>query len=227
MRNSNMGAMGNVSTAVIPNPRPMRALSVEEIEYFATPRKGLSEEIADWKSDNMVNFNRGFSTLKRANELGIRHMFGRLWISKITAEGDETDYGLVSLRVVTDVGVNFIVDAFQNTVELENLKYHGIGTDNTAEAQTNTTLGAELTTQYNPNSTRATGSTTEGATSNVYRTVGTNAVDATVAIVEHGIFDQAATGGGTLLDRSVFGTINLDSGDSLQTTYDLTFTAGS
>ena len=48
--------------------------------------------------------------------------------------------------------------------------------------------------------------------------------DATAAIVEHGIFSQAATGGGTLLDRSVFSAINVASGDSIQFTYDLTLT---
>lgn len=49
---------------------------------------------------------------------------------------------------------------------------------------------------------------------------------APVAITEHGIFSQAATGGGVLLDRSVFSVVNLASGDSLQATYDLTFAAG-
>lgn len=135
--------------------------------------------------------------------------------------------GLASLRVVTTAGVNFIVDAFQNSVELEILKYHGIGTGTNAEAAADTALQTELTTQYNPNDTRATGSLTEGASANIYRTVGTNTVDGAVAITEHGIFSQAATGGGTLLDRSVFSADNLSSGDSLQTTYDLTLTAGS
>lgn len=143
-------------------------------------------------------------------------------VSRILQE----DYGLVREKLVTTAGVNFIVDAFQNSVELENMKYHGIGTTNTAEAVGDTALAAELSTAYNPDNTRATGSTTEGGGANVYRTVGTNTVDATAAIVEHGIFTQAATGGGTLLDRSVFSTINLANGDSLQSTYDLTVTAG-
>jgi hypothetical protein len=47
-----------------------------------------------------------------------------------------------------------------------------------------------------------------------------------VAITEHGIFSQAAVGGGVLLDRSLFSAINLVSGDGLQTQYDLTFTSG-
>jgi hypothetical protein len=43
---------------------------------------------------------------------------------------------------------------------------------------------------------------------------------------EHGILSQAATGGGVLLDRSVFVAINLGNGDGPQTTYRLTVTAG-
>jgi hypothetical protein len=136
--------------------------------------------------------------------------------------------GLASFRVVTTAGVNFIVDAFQNTVELEDLKYHGIGTGSTAEAVGDTALVTELTTEYTGN-VRATGTTTEGASANIYRTVGTNTLDGTpgAALREHGIFNQAATGGGTLLDRTLYAAITLSSGDSLQSTYDHTQTAGS
>jgi|SRR5688572_66819 len=136
------------------------------------------------------------------------------------------DHGVVSTKKVTTAGVNFIVDAFQNTTELENLKYHGIGTGVAAESNGDTALGTELTTEYNPNSTRATGSTTEGASANIYRTLGTNTLDSgTPAITEHGVF--SATTAGTLLDRSVFSAINLvgTNGDGLQTTYDLTCSA--
>jgi len=133
--------------------------------------------------------------------------------------------GVVSRKVVTTAGVGYLVDALQNLVEPENLKYHGLGTGAVAEAVGDTTLGTELTTQYNPDNTRATGTTTESA-ANVYRTVGTNTVDASAAVVEHGILTQAAVGGGVLLDRSVFSVVNLASSDSLTSTYDLTLSAG-
>ena len=141
--------------------------------------------------------------------------------------GRVEDLGIVRRKVVTTTGVGFIVDAFQNLVEMEIMKYHGIGTGTTAEAVGDTALGTELTTQYNPDNTRATGTTVEGASANVYRTVGTNTVDAAVSITEHGILSQAATGGGVLLDRSVFTAMALASGDGLQSTYDHTLTAGS
>lgn len=135
--------------------------------------------------------------------------------------------GLGSTRVVTTVGVNFIVDAFQNIVELELMKFHGLGTGSTAEAAGDTALVTELTTEYNPNSTRATGTMTEGASANIYRTVGTNTLDGTpgAALREHGIFSADAAG--VLLDRSVYGAITLTSGDGLQSTYDHTQVAGS
>lgn len=141
--------------------------------------------------------------------------------------GDVVDFGLISTRLVTDNGVGYIVDAFQNLTELENMKYHGYGTGTTAEAQGDSALVTELTTQYNPDSTRPTGTTTEGASANIYRTVATLSPDSggTIAITEHGIF--SATSAGVLLDRSKFSAINLVAGsDSLQTTYELTCTAG-
>ena len=137
------------------------------------------------------------------------------------------DYGTVGRRVVTTAGVNFIVDAFQNSVEVENFKYHGWGTGGTAEAAGDTALVTELTTQYATDNTRPTGSQTEGASANIYRTVGTLDPDAAVAITEHGVFTQAATGGGTLLDRTLFSVINVAaSGDTLETTYEITIAAG-
>lgn len=141
--------------------------------------------------------------------------------------GALTNYGTLSTRVVTTAGVNYIVDAFQNTVEVENLKFHGFGTGTNAEAVGDTTLQTELTTQY-VGDVRPTGTTTEGASANIYRTVATLSPDSggTIAVTEHGVF--SASSAGTLLDRSVFSAVNLVAGsDSLQATYDLTLTAGS
>jgi hypothetical protein len=138
------------------------------------------------------------------------------------------DHGVVSRKVVTNAGVGFIVDAFQNSAELENLRYHALGTGTNAEAVGDTALQTELTTEYTGNQ-RAQGTITESA-ANIFQTVGTNTLDSgTPAITEHGILSQQATGGGTLLDRSQFAAINLNggNGDGLQTDYRLTLTAGS
>ncbi|MGE0539747.1 MAG: hypothetical protein AB7R89_06175 [Dehalococcoidia bacterium] len=135
------------------------------------------------------------------------------------------DYGIVSRKLITNTGVAFLVDAWQNSVELENLKYHGLGTGSTAENASDSALVTELTTEYNPNGTRATGSTTE-ASAAVFRTVGTNTLDATPGgdIEEHGVFSAASSG--VLWDRSLTGGQSLSSGDGIQSTYDMTASAG-
>jgi hypothetical protein len=186
-----------------------------------------SREVNLYRLRNLVNIWRGLWRIAIARMLTIPHVYGVVYAQKINRlTGEITNFGVVSFRVVTDTGVGYIVDAFQNTTELENMKFHGFGTGTNAEAAANTALQTELTTQYSTDNTRPTGSTTEGASANIYRTVGTLSPDASVAITEHGIFSQAATGGGVLLDRSVFSAINLTNVDSLQVTYDMTYTAG-
>lgn len=157
---------------------------------------------------------------------GIPVMTSELSLRLRKADGRMVDYGVVSRRVVTSAGVAFIVDAWQNLVELENMKYHGCGTGTTAEASGDTALVTESTTALNPDSTRATGTQTEPA-ANQLTSTGTLTFDASAAVTEHGLFSQAATGGGTLFDRSVFSAINVVSGDSIQFAYTLTVTAGS
>jgi len=209
-----------------PNPWPLRPVTKRDIVRHATEQPGLPDAVNAWRQANYARMMLAGKKVLLARFLGIPTFYGQLWLRVFRANGDVEDLGLASLRVVTNAGVAYIVDAFQNLTELENLKYHGIGTGGTAEAVGDTALVTESTTALNPDSTRATGSTTEAA-ANIYRTVGTNTVDASVACTEHGIFSQAATGGGTLLDRSLFSVVNLASGDSLQTTYDFTITAGS
>ena len=143
-----------------------------------------------------------------------------------TAAGEWIDYGVVSYRYVTDTGVGFVVDAWDNSgTTLANLNYHGCGTGTNAENQTDSALQTESTTILNPDSTRATGTRSQ-PTANQYRSVGTLTFDGSGAITEHGILSQAATGGGVLWDRSVFTAINVASGDSIQFTYTITLTAG-
>lgn len=192
-----------------------------------------SREVNLYRLRNFVNVWRGLRTLLLhwvLRPIGVqRPIYGLVFAKIVRRDGSVVNLGLVSTRVVTDAGVAFIVDAFQNTTEVENLKFHGFGIGTNAEAAANTALQTELTTEYAADNTRPTGSTTEGASANIFRSVATLSPDGsgTLAITEHGIFSQAATGGGTLLDRSVFSAINLVRGsDSLQTTYDLTFPSG-
>jgi hypothetical protein len=151
---------------------------------------------------------------------------GRLHATVHRADGRIERLGLIATRLITDNGVAFLVDDWDNNAQdLTTLNYHGCGTGTTAEAQGDSALVTESTTALNPDSTRATGTRSQPA-ANQYRTVGTVTFDASAAVTEHGIFSQAATGGGTLWDRSVFAAINVVSGDSIQFTYTATMSAG-
>lgn len=185
-----------------------------------------NKEVNTWRIKNFPNLWRGLWRVLTAKVLKVPTLYGTVYATVTRANGEIVDYGLISLRVVTTVGAGFLVDAMQNIVEPEIMKYHGFGTGGTAEAAGDTALVTELTTQYATDNTRPTGSLTEGASGNIFRTVGTLSPDASVAITEHGIFSQAATGGGVLLDRSLFSVINLISGDSLAVTYDWTLSTG-
>jgi hypothetical protein len=221
--------------AVPPSPAPIlescvpaRELSIEEIIRFGLPQAGLPQEVNQWRRRNAPNLWRGARRVLLARALGLPHFYGQLSLVLSRADGEVLDLGLASLRVVTTTGVGFIVDAFQNLVELENMKFHGLGTGTNAEASSDTALQTELTTEYNPDNTRATGTLTEGAAANVFRTVATNTIDSgTPNVTEHGVLSQAATGGGVLLDRSKFTAMGMAGGDGLQTQYDFTAVAGS
>lgn len=219
---------GGVGLEVIKTDRPARELSLREIAYYGLPRADQDPQVQAWKKRNRLHLWRGARRVLAARIGGSPTLYGQLYLRVIKADGHEYDLGLVSMRVVTTAAVNYIVSNFitPGSFFIENWKYHGIGTGTVAEAIGDTALGTELTTQYNPDSTRATGTQVVGASNNIYHTVATNTVDASVAITEHGVLTQAATGGGTLLDRSVFSVVNLANGDSLQSTYDLTFSAG-
>lgn len=229
-------SVGSLSARILyaPKPRLKAAFSFKQVTEFGYPQRGLSPAVNDWRESNwFANLReaawrlRAVATLRGLMPSSDISMFSQLFASRFDGEtGQRLDLGLASLRVVTDTGVAFIVDAWQNSLELEIMKYHGVGVGTGNEAASDTALGTESTTALNPDSTRATGSLTEGATGNIFRTVGTVTFDATAAITEHGIFSQAATGGGTLFDRSKFSAINVVSGDSISFTYDLTIASG-
>jgi hypothetical protein len=147
--------------------------------------------------------------------------------SRFWAGHHREDYGQVGHKVVTTAGVTYLAADIAGGASDSNLfKFHGLGTGSTAEAIGDTALVTELTTEYTGN-VRATGS--QSSTAGAYTTVGTNTLDSgTPALREHGILTQAATGGGTLLDRTVFASITLDgaAGDGLATTYVFTLATG-
>lgn len=132
--------------------------------------------------------------------------------------GVARDLGVVSRRIVTTAGVNYLASTFTGTGAPANFNYHDAGTGTTAAAIGDTAM------QTAYGGARATG-TQSNPSANIYRSVGTVSFTSTLAITEWGIF--SASSAGTLLDHFVFSAINVVNGDSIQGTFNLTLTAGS
>ena len=93
-----------------------------------------------WKIKNLPHLLRGVPDMI----MGLVRPVGRLYVEVHRADGRTERLGLVSTRVVTTAGVNYLVDAFQGTTEPENFKYHAMGTGNTAESSGDTALVTEV-----------------------------------------------------------------------------------
>lgn len=175
----------------------------------------------------MLEAGSRFTKLRRSGPLTLMAVLGGCLVLSSTLSaihidgktGKRTNYGVVSQRFVTTVGVTDIAAAFAGAFTLSNYNYHASGTGTTAENIADTALVTEV-------ETRVAG-TQSNPSAGVYRTVATQAYTATRTIAEHGIFNQLAAGG-HLLDRSVFSgsTIGVVNGDSIQWTYNHTVTAG-
>lgn len=202
---------------------PASPLGLRVVEALPYLPDELALELLDSLQSSTVIHTKLWGTLYQRDDSEEKHPDAvwdprwNLWV---------TDFGVLSEKVVTTAGVNFLVDAFQNSTELEIVEFHGIGTGTTAAASGDTDIETELTTQYVTNNTRATGTNAEGSSANIYQTVATNEVDASVAVTEHGVLTNATVGSGTLFDRHVFSAVNMVSGNLFQTTYEATFSAG-
>lgn len=219
-----------------PPPRPV-IRNLDDAVLYGTPQRPrlgglrLGRRLAAmrqaWQIDNETNFERSLHD-QQEFDAGRLFAIGHLWLSVFRKDGGFEDLGLASCRVVTDTGVGYIVDAFQNLVELENMRYHGLGTGTTAESASQTALVTELTTQYSTSNTRPTGTLGEkSGDSKTYETTATITVSSgPISATEHAIFSQAATGGGVMLDRSLFSVVTLAASESIAATYQITFPSG-
>lgn len=131
--------------------------------------------------------------------------------------------GILSEGLVTTAFRDFLVDNLQAEVaEFGDFKFHRSGTSNAAEANTHTALTTDS------QITGVAGTQVEGATADIYKTVGTMTADASETWQEHGIFSQAGTTtpAGTMLDRNILSpTVVVVSSDQVQFTYELTVVA--
>lgn len=202
-----LGSKGNLGVKVQRCPRAKMSWRVKNTIRWEFIRGWIAYHVAP-----ILGKTIGFAVITSKLELKLRK-----------ADGEWVDYGVVGYRVVTTAFITALALALGTQASPGNLYFHALGTGVVGAAVGDTGMGTELTTEYTGD-VRATGTHTEAA--GVYTTVATNTIDSgTPAVTEHGVMG-AASGASTLIDRHTFAAVNMVSGDSLVSTYVLTFTAG-
>ncbi len=121
--------------------------------------------------------------------------------------------------VVSTVGKNAVAEKIGGLGSHADFTYLHIGSDGTGATTADTQLGSAFT----DSGLVAAGATVSTDAANVLQLVHIWTATATKTIRECGVSNTNATGGGsTLLARSDFNTISVDSGDSIQITYKVT-----
>ena len=130
-------------------------------------------------------------------------------------EGWWENLGVISLGKVTVAFRDFEIDSLQTVSALyDDFSFHEVGTSGNAEANSQTALIATSGIARQDDA-----SPTEPA-DNQYKTVATITADATEGWQEHGLFNASTSG--TMMDRSTFTSISVNSNDQVQFTYTLT-----
>lgn len=115
-------------------------------------------------------------------------------------------------NLFVDDGMEYVVDAWQNSVELETMKYMDTGEGVTGANATDS--GMESATGF----TRGTGTVSEGDNAKEVKIVGTVSCTGTKTITEWGLF--SAITGGVLGARNTFAAIGVVNGDSIEFTWE-------
>ena len=181
----------------------------------------------EWKMKQALNKDQIMGRIGHTAARTLTKVFGiPTLISQLRAvhtdgrTGKVTDYGIISRKVVTTAFVEFMVDNLQiETAEWGDFKFHDSGVGVTGPAIGDTDI------ETTDGETRVTGTQVDGASANIYKSVGTITYTTSKAITEHGLFSIVT--GGTLLDRDTFAAINVVNTDQIEFTYELTLTAGS
>lgn len=141
-------------------------------------------------------------------------MRGRLEVRLFDENGRLKQERIIS-NLVVNVGLYHIADQLSDQGN-DAMSHMAVGTDNTAAAAGNTTLGSEAARVALDSTTQGTGAEADEVTYVATFAAGTG----TGALVEAGILNAAEAG--VLLCRSVFSVINKGASDSLGITWVLT-----
>jgi hypothetical protein len=223
-----VGPRGKFGVQKIPRSDALLSLDWTEVRDKAYPKLGLPDEVNEWRLANMRKVRRRFKRIKRAQKHHGPLLVGSFGLRTLDRAGNPLVFGVCGLDVVTNEFVSTLTDHMQSsTGGIDLFRYHAIGTGSSAASAADGALGTEISATGLTAGGRAIGTQTEGASTNIYETVGTNTVNSTRALREVGVFNSSVSAGAAILvDRDVYAVINLSSGESLQSTYDLTYASG-
>ena len=117
-------------------------------------------------------------------------------------------------NLIVDTGLNFICDRMKNDETA--MTHMALGSGSTAAAAGDTTLGSQLGSREDLDSSTVTNN-------QIVYVASFEAGDATGAVTEAGIFN--ALSGGTMLCRTVFSVVNKAADDTLTVNWTITLTA--
>lgn len=205
---------------VLATERKMRGDRLElfqgAFDVLHDKKQGKDNPEIAWRLSNLGYLIRGFERVNRESRDNFSRPAGVLY-ARLKTPKDSIDLGLASVNVVTTAGVNYVIDSLQGLATINNMRWHASGTNNTAENASQTALSAET-------GSRVSGTQTEGASANIYKTIATLTYGSSLSIVEHGLFSASSTG--TLFDRSVFASIAVDTSTGIEFTYEWTLNSG-
>ncbi len=181
--------------------------------------KKIASQVREGLLPEGVDKETIFEALKKTRPKNSMEMFGFLSAKVERANGGVVqDLGLVSCKKVTLAFAERLVDAMIETAtDVKGFNQHKQGAGSTAEASGDTVL---VTPQVGAQGVGGLTAVTHGASSNIYKSIGTITAGSAYEIREHGIF--AASTGGILLDRSVVTAIDVAQDDVVTWTYELT-----
>jgi len=140
---------------------------------------------------------------------------GRWYIKLYGADG-ELKNDIAGDNVIVDTGKQFLADFLASAAVAAStftMRYIAIGSDNSAEAASNTALGVET----------ARVSATVSTATNIYRLIATfGSGVGTGNIYEYGVFSTATTGAGTMFSRDTEPLITKGANDQLVVTTEVT-----
>jgi hypothetical protein len=186
----------------------------------------IQTHLDQWHRKTDAKLELEWDSIAMARASGVPFFHGSLSASVRHPDGESIDYGLVGLKTVTTAGAEWLVRVLTGQVAANTMRYHGVGTSNTAESSDQTYLLEEIN-WTTSGMFRTTGSCTTGEQGFIYKSLAQIQFTAAVDITEHGIFDEPRKAmPAVMFDRTVFEAIPVVTSSMAEFSYELWFNAG-